>query len=38
MPSPNYANLQPKDFIDVPKEAIDELRGIGLDLIPDIPD
>lgn len=37
MPSPNYAKLQPMDFMDVPEEAIEELRAIGRDLIPDVP-
>jgi chromosome segregation ATPase len=37
-PSPNYTDLQFTDFMDVPEEAIEELRGIGQDLIPDVPD
>jgi hypothetical protein len=37
-PSPNFAELNFTDFLDVPEEAILELRGIGRDLIPDVPD
>lgn len=37
-PSPNFAKLNYIDFMDVPKEAILELRGIGRDLIPDVPE
>jgi hypothetical protein len=37
-PSPNFVELNYTDFMDVPEEAILELRGIGRDLIPDVPD
>jgi hypothetical protein len=37
-PSPNFAELNYTDFMDVPEQAILELRGIGRDLIPDVPD
>jgi len=37
-PSPNFAELNYTDFMDVPEEAILELREIGRDLIPDVPD
>jgi hypothetical protein len=37
-PSPNFAELKYIDFMDVPEEAILELRGIEWDLIPDVPD
>ncbi len=37
-PSPNFAELNYTDFTDVPEQAILELRGIGRDLIPDVPD
>jgi hypothetical protein len=37
-PSPNFAELIYTDFMDVPEQAILELRGIGRDLIPDVPD
>jgi hypothetical protein len=33
----NLANLKYMDFMDVPDQAILELRGIGRDLIPDVP-
>jgi hypothetical protein len=36
--SPNFAKLNYSDFMDVPEQAILELRGIGRDLIPDVPD
>jgi hypothetical protein len=37
-PSPNFVELKYTDFMDVPDQAIEELRGIGRDLIPDVPD
>lgn len=37
-PSPNFAGLNYTDFMDVPEQAILELREIGRDLIPDVPD
>jgi hypothetical protein len=37
-PSPNFAELNYTDFMDVPEQAILELRGIGRDLIPDVSD
>jgi hypothetical protein len=37
-PSPNFAELNYIDFMDVPEHAILELRGIGRDLIPNVPD
>jgi hypothetical protein len=37
-PSPNFSELNYTDFMDVPEQAILELRGIGRDLIPDVPD
>jgi hypothetical protein len=36
-PSPNFAELNYTEFMDVPEEAILELKGIGRDLIPDFP-
>jgi hypothetical protein len=36
-PSPKFAELNYIDFMDVPEQAILELRGIGRDLIPDVP-
>jgi len=38
MPSPSLAELNYTDFMDVPEQAILELRGIGRDLIPNVPD
>jgi len=37
-PSPNFAGLNYTDFMDVPEQAILELREIDRDLIPDVPD
>jgi len=37
-PSPNLAELNYIDFVDVPEQAILELREIGRDLNPDVPD
>jgi hypothetical protein len=37
-PSPNFAELNYTDFMDVPEEAILELRGIGRVLIHDVLD
>jgi len=37
-PSPNFAELNYTGFMDVPEQAILELRGIGRDLIPDVSD
>jgi hypothetical protein len=36
--SPNLAELKYTDFMDVPDQAILVLRGIGRDLIPDVPE
>jgi len=37
-PSLNFVELKYTDFMDVPDQAIEELRGIGRDLIPDVQD
>jgi len=37
-PSPNFVGLNYTDFMDVPEQAILELREIGRDLIPDVSD
>lgn len=34
----NFFELNYTDFMDVPEQAILELRGVGRDLIPDVPD